>query len=109
MTWSRLWDSWPEPIRRLRRMVRPATAADGWFDRSAGSVPPGGGEVLNFRGGGVLGFFRAAAGSPRNAGAAALRGVAAAGGGVALLEGGGGGDGLPPLPFGVALHLGEML
>jgi adenylate cyclase len=84
-------------------------ALDAWFDRIAGSVHAFGGEVLKFMGDGVLAIFPVAGGSPRNACDAALKAVAAARSGMAHLDEARARDGLPPLPFGVALHLGEML
>jgi class 3 adenylate cyclase len=85
------------------------SALDAWFDRIAGSVHAFGGEVLKFMGDGVLAIFPVAGGSPRNACDTALKSVAAARSGMAHLDGARRRDGLPPLPFGVALHLGEML
>jgi adenylate cyclase len=85
------------------------SALDAWFDRIAGSVHAFGGEVLKFMGDGVLAIFPVAAGSPRNACDAALKAVAAARSGMAHLDEARARDGLPPLPFGAALHLGEML
>ena len=85
------------------------SALDAWFDRIAGSVHAFGGEVLKFMGDGVLAIFPVAAGSPRNACDAALKAVAAARSGMAHLDDARARDGLPPLPFGAALHLGEML
>ena len=85
------------------------SALDAWFDRIAGSVHAFGGEVLKFMGDGVLAIFPVAGGSPRNACDAALKAVAAARSGMAHLDEARRRDGLPPLPFGVALHLGEML
>jgi adenylate cyclase len=85
------------------------SALDAWFDRIAGSVHAFGGEVLKFMGDGVLAIFPVAAGSTRNACDAALKAVAAARSGMAHLDDARARDGLPPLPFGVALHLGEML
>ena len=85
------------------------SALDAWFDRIAGSVHAFGGEVLKFIGDGVLAIFPVAGGSPRNACDAALKAVGAARSGMAHLDEARARDGLPPLPFGVALHLGEML
>ena len=85
------------------------SALDAWFDRIAGSVHAFGGEVLKFMGDGVLAIFPVSGGSPRNACDAALKAVAAARAGMAVLDETRERDGLPPLPFGVALHLGEML
>jgi adenylate cyclase len=85
------------------------SALDAWFDRIAGSVHAFGGEVLKFMGDGVLAIFPVARGSPRGACDAALKAVAAARSGMAHLDEARARDGLPPLPFGAALHLGEML
>ena len=85
------------------------SALDAWFDRIAGSVHAFGGEVLKFMGDGILAIFPVAGGSPRNACDAALKAVAAARSGMAHLDEARARDGLPPLPFGAALHLGEML
>ena len=82
-------------------------ALDAWFDRVAGAVHAFGGEVLKFIGDGVLAIFPVT-GAPAEACEAALRdrrrprrqphldAVRQA-------------NGLPPLPFGAALHLGEIL
>jgi adenylate cyclase len=83
-------------------------ALDTWFDRLAGAVHAFGGEVLKFIGDGVLAIFPVT-GAPVEACDAALRAVAAAGAGMAHLDAVRRSQGLPPLPFGVALHLGEML
>ena len=84
-------------------------ALDAWFDRIAGAVHAFGGEVLKFMGDGVLAIFPVLGGSPRSACDAALKAVAAARSGMAHLDAARRRDGLEPLPFGVALHLGEML
>jgi class 3 adenylate cyclase len=84
-------------------------ALDAWFDRIAGSVHAFGGEVLKFIGDGLLAIFPVAGGSRRNACDAALRAVSAARAGMARLDEARRQQGLAPLPFGVALHLGEML
>jgi class 3 adenylate cyclase len=85
------------------------SALDAWFDRIAGSVHAFGGEVLKFMGDGVLAIFPVVGGSPRNACDAALKAVAAARSGMAHLDDARRRDGLPALPFGVALHLGQVL
>jgi len=85
------------------------SALDAWFDRIAGSVHVFGGEVLKFMGDGVLAIFPVVGGSPRSACEAALKAVAAARSGMAHLDEARRREGLKPLPFGVALHLGEML
>src|SRR6476469_615463 len=84
-------------------------ALDAWFDRIAGSVHALGGDVLKFVGDGGLAIFPVAGGSPRAACDAALRAVAAARTGMAHLDEARRQKGLTPLPFGAALHLGEML
>jgi len=81
---------------------------DAWFDRLAGAVHAFGGEVLKFIGDGVFAIFPVT-GSRRDACEAALRAIAAARAGMAHLDKQREGQGLAPLPFGVALHLGEIL
>ena len=83
-------------------------ALDAWFDRIAGAVHAFGGEVLKFIGDGVLAIFPVT-GAPAEACEAALRAVVAARAGMAHLDAVRQGQGLPPLPFGAALHLGEIL
>jgi class 3 adenylate cyclase len=85
------------------------SALDAWFDRIAGPVHAFGGEVLKFIGDGVLAIFPVVEAAPRGACDAALRAVAAARTGMAHLDETRRQQGLPPLSFGVALHLGEML
>ncbi|MBV9569480.1 MAG: adenylate/guanylate cyclase domain-containing protein [Hyphomicrobiales bacterium] len=85
------------------------SALDAWFDRIAGAVHAFGGEVLKFIGDGVLAIFPVAGGPPRAACEAALRAVSAARVGMAHLDEARRQQGHPPLPFGVALHLGEIL
>jgi class 3 adenylate cyclase len=84
-------------------------ALDAWFDRIALAVQAFGGEVLKFIGDGILAIFPVADGAPRAACEAALRAVSAARAGMAHLDDERRAQGLPPLPFGAALHLGEML
>jgi class 3 adenylate cyclase len=81
---------------------------DAWFDRVAGAVHAFGGEVLKFIGDGVLAIFPVT-GQPAQACEAALRAVAAARAGMAHLDAARAGQGLPQLPFGAAIHLGEIL
>ena len=83
-------------------------ALDAWFDRIAGAVHAFGGEVLKFIGDGILAIFPIADGAKRTACDAALRAVAAAQAGMAHLDQERRRQGLPPLPFGAALHLGEI-
>jgi class 3 adenylate cyclase len=85
------------------------SALDAWFDRIAGAVHAFGGEVLKFIGDGILAIFPVAGGVPRDACDAALRAVSAAQVGMTHLDRERQRQGLPPLPFGAALHLGEML
>lgn len=84
-------------------------ALDAWFDRIAGAVHAFGGEVLKFIGDGVLAIFPIGDRSPSAACDAALKAVGAARAGMAHLDRAREQHGLPALPFGVALHLGEML
>ena len=84
-------------------------ALGAWFDRIAGAVHAFGGEVLKFIGDGVLAIFPIGERDPSAASDAALRAVAAARAGMAHLDAARGEQGLSPLPFGMALHLGEML
>jgi adenylate cyclase len=84
-------------------------ALDAWFDRIAGAVHAFGGEVLKFIGDGVLAIFPVIGGARREACDAALRAIAAARAGMARLDQERQRQGLPPLPFGAALHVGEML
>jgi len=81
---------------------------DAWFDRVAGAVHAFGGEVLKFIGDGVLAIFPVT-GAPAEACEAALCAVVAARAGMAHLDAVRQAQGLPPLPFGAALHLGEIL
>jgi class 3 adenylate cyclase len=85
------------------------SALNAWFDRIAGAVHAFGGEVLKFIGDGVLAIFPVVGGAPRDACVAALRAVSAARAGMAHLDETRRQQELPPLPFGAALHLGEML
>jgi adenylate cyclase len=85
------------------------SALDAWFDRIAGAVHAFGGEVLKFIGDGVLAIFPVVGGTPRGACDAALRAVSAARAGMAHLDQERSRQGLSSLPFGAALHLGEML
>jgi adenylate cyclase len=83
-------------------------ALDAWFDRIAGAVHAFGGEVLKFIGDGMLAIFPVT-GVPAEACEAALRAIGAARAGMARLDAERKAQGLPPLPFGAALHLGEIL
>jgi len=95
----------------LSEAIEPAVmiaALDAWFDRVAGAVHAFGGEVLKFIGDGVLAMFPVT-GAPAEACGAALRAVVAARAGMAHLDAAPQPRGLPPLSFGAALHLGEIL
>lgn len=85
------------------------TALDAWFERIAGAVHAYGGEVLKFIGDGVLAIFPIGERSAAAACDAALSAIGAARAGMAHLDQARERQGLPPLPFGAALHLGEML
>jgi adenylate cyclase len=80
---------------------------DSRLDR--GVVHAFGGEVLKFFGDGVLAIFPVDGEAAGIACDAALRAVVAARAGMAHLDAARRGQGLPPLPFGAALHLGEIL
>jgi class 3 adenylate cyclase len=84
-------------------------ALDAWFDRIAGAVHAFGGEVLKFIGDGVLAIFPVSGERPGEACDAALRAVTAARAGMAHLNTARQREKLPPLAFGAALHLGEIL
>ncbi|MDW5315289.1 adenylate/guanylate cyclase domain-containing protein [Rhizobium sp. PL01] len=84
-------------------------ALDAWFDRVAGAVHAFGGEVLKFIGDGVLAIFPIGERDAAAACDAALRAVAAARAGMDHLQTVRAAQGAPPLSFGVALHLGNML
>lgn len=84
-------------------------ALDAWFDRIGGGVHAFGGEVLKFIGDGVLAIFPIGERGAAAACDAALRAVAASRAGMAHLDRSRTAQGLPPLPFGLALHVGEML
>jgi class 3 adenylate cyclase len=83
-------------------------ALDAWFDRVTGAVHAFGGEVLKFIGDGVLAIFPVT-GTSGDACEAALRAVVAARAGMTHLDAARQAQGLPPLPFGAALHFGEIL
>ena len=95
-------------LSEVTEPVAMIAALDAWFDRVAGAVHAFGGEVLKFIGDGVLVIFPVT-GTAAEACEAALRAVVAARAGMAHLDAARRAKGLPPLPFGAALHLGEML
>jgi adenylate cyclase len=84
-------------------------AHDAWFDRIAGSVHAFGGEVLKFMGDGILAIFPVVGEQAAGACEAALRAVTAAEAGMAHLNASRHQQGLPPLTFRAALHIGEIL
>ncbi|MDX0366218.1 adenylate/guanylate cyclase domain-containing protein [Sinorhizobium meliloti] len=88
--------------------ARVIAALNDWFDRLAGAIHAFGGEVLKFIGDGVLAIFPVND-LPAEACDRALRAVVAARAGMAHLEGLRLEQELPPLRFGAALHLGEIL
>lgn len=95
----------------LSEVTEPAVmiaALDAWFDRVAGAIHAFGGEVLKFIGDGLLAIFPVT-GAPAEACEAALNAVVAARAGMAHLDAVREAEGLPPLPFGTALHLGDIL
>ena len=94
--------SWSQPQQVIE-------ALDAWFDRVAGAVHAFGGEVLKFIGDGVLAIFPIGERDAAASCEAALRAIAAARAGMDHLDRARAAQDLPPLPFGSALHLGEML
>jgi adenylate cyclase len=70
---------------------------DQWFDRLAEPLARHGGEILKFMGDGMLAIFP---GEPRDACARALAAACEAVEAVGAM--------VPPMPFGLALHVGEV-
>ena len=99
----------PQYAKDVTRGESPRRGHDQLFDRIAGAVHAFGGEVLKFIGDGVLAIFPVVGGTPRSACDAALRAVSATRIGMAHLDEQRIRQGLPALPFGAALHLGEIL
>lgn len=95
-------------LSETARLEDVIAALDAWFDRIGGGVHAFGGEVLKFIGDGVLAIFPIGERSAAAACNAALRAAAASRAGMAHLSRRVA-QGLPPLPFGLALHVGEML
>jgi class 3 adenylate cyclase len=83
-------------------------ALDAWFERVAGAVHAFQGEVLKFVGDGLLAIFPVT-GTPAEACDGALSAVTAARAGMAHLDAVRKTKGHQPLPFGVAVHFGEIL
>ncbi|HJU11636.1 MAG TPA: adenylate/guanylate cyclase domain-containing protein [Candidatus Binataceae bacterium] len=84
-------------------------ALDDCCARLVGAIHPFGGEVLKFIGDGLLAIFPLKPRGTGAASAAALAAVRAARQGMARLDEQRERNGLPPLPFGVALHLGAVM
>ncbi len=85
------------------------TALNDCCARLVGAIQPFGGEVLKFIGDGLLAIFPVAPRGERAACAAALAAVRAAREGMVRLDRERIGANLPPLPFGVGLHLGPVV
>jgi adenylate cyclase len=85
------------------------TALNDCCARLVGAIQPFGGEVLKFVGDGILAIFPLADHGDRAACDAAIAAVRAARQGMALLDAERVRSGLPPLPFGVGLHLGTVV
>jgi adenylate cyclase len=85
------------------------TALNDCCARLVGAIHPYGGEVLKFIGDGLLAIFPLAAGGENVACDAAIAAVRAARHGMARLDSDRLGAGLPPLPFGIGLHLGAVV
>ena len=77
--------------------------------RLVGAIHPYGGEVLKFIGDGLLAIFPIAARGESAACDAAISAVRAARQGMARLDIDRVAAGLPPLPFGIGLHLGAVM
>ena len=85
------------------------TALNDCCARLVGAIQPFGGEVLKFIGDGLLAIFPVTTKGETAACAAALSAVRAARDGMARLDRERVNGGLPPLPFGVGLHLGPVV
>ena len=85
------------------------TALNDCCGRLVGAIQPFGGEVLKFIGDGLLAIFPLAVRGERAACDGAISAVRAARQGMALLDAERIRVGLPPLPFGVGLHLGAVV
>jgi class 3 adenylate cyclase len=85
------------------------TALNDCCARLVGAIHPFGGEVLKFIGDGLLAIFPLAARGAAGACDAALAAVRASREGMAHLDAERLRAGLPPLPFGVGLHLGAVM
>jgi adenylate cyclase len=81
---------------------------NAWFDRIAGATHAYGGEVLKFIGDGLLAIFPVTGDSPGEACRAALQAVKAARAGMSHLNAIRQQQGVEPLAFGAALHVGDI-
>src|SRR3984957_1871508 len=88
---------------------RMITALNDYCGRLVGSIQPFGGEVLKFIGDGLLAIFPVASKGEEAACDAALAAVRAARDGMARLDAERVKSNLPPMPFGVGLHLGQVV
>jgi adenylate cyclase len=107
-----IWISDLRDFTLLSAMLSPEqviTALNDCCARLVGAIHPFGGEVLKFIGDGLLAIFPLAPQGTKAACAAAVSAVRAARQGMALLDEQRVRSGLPPLPFGVALHLGAVM
>jgi adenylate cyclase len=85
------------------------TALNDCCARLVGAIQPFGGEVLKFIGDGLLAIFPVTEKGEAAACAAALSAVRAAREGMAHLDRERIRQNLPPLPFGIGLHLGQVM
>ena len=107
-----IWISDLRDFTRLSQMLPPEQviiALNDCCTRLVGAIHPFGGEVLKFIGDGLLAIFPLAPHGTQAACAAALSAVRAARQGMARLDEQRVRIGLPPLPFGMALHLGAVM
>jgi class 3 adenylate cyclase len=106
---------WVSDLRDFTRLAeqQPAeeviAALNDSCARLVGAIQPFGGEVLKFIGDGLLAIFPLAERGPAAAAAAALSAVRAARAGMESLDAERAAAGRPPLPFGIALHLGPVM
>jgi adenylate cyclase len=107
-----VWISDLRDFTRLSEMLssdQVITALNDCCARLVGAIQPFGGEVLKFIGDGLLAIFPVAPKGADAACAAALSAVRAARDGMARLDLERVNMNLPPLPFGVGLHLGQVV
>lgn len=88
---------------------RVITALNDYCARLVGAIHPYGGEVLKFIGDGLLAIFPLATHGENAACDAAIAAVRAARQGMARLDSDRVAADLPPLPFGIGLHLGAVV